>query len=131
MRLACLCPPLQYLVAEEGIAVIQPNVRGSAGYGKTWLRLDNGRRRKDAVRDIGALLDWIGRQPELDHRRIGVQGGSYGGYMALASLIDCPDRIRAGHELFGISDFRNSWPAPKPVARTCAGLNTAMSVIPR
>jgi dipeptidyl aminopeptidase/acylaminoacyl peptidase len=99
-------PLIQYLVREEKIAVLMPNVRGSAGYGKTWLSLDNGRKRKDAVRDIGALLDWIEQEPTLDANRIGVTGGSYGGYMVLATMIDYPERIRAGIDLFGISDFR-------------------------
>ena len=58
-----------------------------------------------SVKDIGALLDWIARQPELDASRVGVQGGSYGGYMVLASLMHYSDRIRAGVDLVGISDF--------------------------
>jgi dipeptidyl aminopeptidase/acylaminoacyl peptidase len=98
-------PLIQYLVNEEGIAVLMPNVRGSSGYGKTWLQLDNGMRRKDAVKDIGALLDWIARQPELDAKRVGLQGQSYGGYMVLASLVDYPERIRAAIELYGISHY--------------------------
>ncbi|MBX9789179.1 MAG: prolyl oligopeptidase family serine peptidase [Pirellulales bacterium] len=95
----------QFLVVEEGIAVIYPNVRGSAGYGKTYLQLDNAERREDSVKDIGALLDWIGRQPELDASRIAVQGGSYGGYMVLASLVHFGDRIRAGIDIVGIANF--------------------------
>lgn len=96
---------IQYLAQELGIAVLVPNVRGSAGYGKEFLQLDNGLRRKDAVRDIGALLDWIGTRPELDAARVGVSGGSYGGYMVLASMIDYPERIAAGIDVVGISDF--------------------------
>src|SRR5690606_11332458 len=76
----------QYLVVERGIAVIAPNVRGSDGYGKTYLGLDDGMRREDSVKDIGALLDWIGTQSDLDASRVAVYGGSYGGYMVLASL---------------------------------------------
>src|SRR5690606_32308519 len=55
----------QYLVVERGVAVIAPNVRGSDGYGKAYLGLDDGMRREDSVRDIGALLDWIATQPHL------------------------------------------------------------------
>ena len=75
---------VQFLVAEAGIAVLEPNVRGSDGYGKTYLSLDNGMKREDSVKDIGALLDWIAQQPGLDATRVLVTGGSYGGYMTLA-----------------------------------------------
>jgi len=88
-----------------GMAVLVPNVRGSSGYGRTFLKLDNGFLRKDAVRDIGALLDWVERQPELDADRVGVFGGSYGGYMVLATMVDFPERIAAGISVVGISNF--------------------------
>lgn len=99
-------PAVQYLLRELQVAVLVPNVRGSSGYGKTWLQLDNGLLRKDSVKDIGALLDWIAAQPGLDAARVGVTGGSYGGYMVLASLVDYNDRIRAGVDVVGISSFR-------------------------
>ena len=95
----------QFLVGELGAAVLVPNVRGSSGYGKTYLSLDNAAKREDSVKDIGALLDWIAQQPELDASRVGVVGGSYGGYMVLASLMHYSDRIRAGVDLVGISNF--------------------------
>jgi len=98
-------PLVQYLAAEAGIAVITPNVRGSDGYGKSYLALDDGRLREDSVRDIGALLDWIGTQPELDPSRVAVFGGSYGGYMVLASLVHFGDRLRAGVDIVGIANF--------------------------
>jgi len=98
-------PLTQYLVAEAGIAVIAPNVRGSDGYGKSYLLLDNGMRREDSVRDIGALLDWIGTRDELDEDRAAVFGGSYGGYMVLASMVHYGDRLRAGVDNVGISNF--------------------------
>jgi len=88
-----------------GVTVITPNVRGSTGYGKTFTLLDNGVRREDAVRDIGALLDWIGQQPDMDPGRIMVSGGSYGGYMVLASLVHFGARIRCGVDIVGISHF--------------------------
>lgn len=95
----------QYWVNELGCAVLDPNVRGSTGYGKSYLALDNGMKREHSVRDIGALLDWIGRQPDLDARRVAVIGGSYGGYMSLASLATYPDRFRCGVDVVGISNF--------------------------
>jgi dipeptidyl aminopeptidase/acylaminoacyl peptidase len=98
-------PSIQFLVEELKVAVLVPNVRGSSGYGKGYLQLDNGLKRENSVRDIGALLDWIGRQPELDGKRVGVAGGSYGGYMVLASMVHYNDRIRAGIDVVGISDF--------------------------
>ena len=98
-------PFTQYLVNELGVAVLMPNVRGSSGYGKTWLTLDNGFRREDSVKDVGALLDWIARQPELDAGRVAAMGGSYGGYMTLASLTHFDDRVRAGIDVVGISNF--------------------------
>lgn len=95
----------QFLVNELGFAVLVPNVRGSAGYGRSYLLLDNAEKREDSVKDIGALLDWIALQPELDATRVGVQGGSYGGYMVLASMVHYSDRLRAAVETVGISNF--------------------------
>jgi len=95
----------QFLVDQLGIAVLVPNVRGSAGYGKSYLLLDNGFKREDSVQDIGALLDWIAKRPELDSKRVGVYGGSYGGYMVLSSMTHYNDRLRAGVDIVGISNF--------------------------
>ena len=88
-----------------GAAVVVPNVRGSAGYGKSYLALDNGFKREDSVRDIGALLDWISTQPDLDQEHIAVVGGSYGGYMVLASAVHFSDRLKAAVDIVGISSF--------------------------
>ena len=98
-------PLHQYYAKELGCAVLVPNVRGSTGYGKTYLALDNGFNREHSVRDVGALLDWIENQPELDATRVAVVGGSYGGYMVLASLTTFPERIRCGVDVVGISNF--------------------------
>lgn len=95
----------QYLVTELDIAVILPNVRGSTGYGKTFVSLDNGFKREESVKDIGALLDWIATQPDLDADRVMVWGGSYGGYMTLASMMTYPDKLRAGCDIVGISSW--------------------------
>ena len=96
---------IQYLAAERKVAVLQPNVRGSDGYGKSYLLLDNGFKREDSVKDIGALLDWVKAQKELDSKRVAVFGGSYGGYMVLASLVHYAERIVAGVDVVGISNF--------------------------
>jgi len=93
------------LINELGLVVIFPNVRGSDGYGKTSLKLDNGMLREDSVKDIGSLLDWIETQPDLDSKRVGVTGGSYGGYMSLAVQTNYNDRIKAGIDVVGISNF--------------------------
>lgn len=95
----------QYLASERGIAVLAPNVRGSSGYGKTYLTLDNGKKREDSVKDIGALLDWIAQQDDLDSQRVAVMGGSYGGYMTLASLVHYGSRLAGGIDSVGISHF--------------------------
>ena len=88
-----------------GAAVIRPNVRGSDGYGKHYMSLDNGFKREDSVKDIGALLDWIATQPDLDENRVAVFGGSYGGYMVLASAVHYSDRLKAAVDIVGISNF--------------------------
>lgn len=95
----------QFLVNELGYAVVAPNVRGSSGYGRTFLGLDNGMLREDAVRDIGSLLVWIGLQGSLDRGKVVVMGGSYGGYMTLASLVNYGDRLAGGVDVVGISNF--------------------------
>lgn len=88
-----------------GAAVIRPNVRGSSGYGKRYMSLDNGFKREDSVKDIGALLDWIATQPDLDESRVAVYGGSYGGYMVLASSVHYSVRLKAAVDVVGISNF--------------------------
>ncbi|MBL8306053.1 MAG: S9 family peptidase [Rubrivivax sp.] len=96
---------LNYLVQELGIAVLHPNVRGSTGYGKTFVSLDNGRLREDSVKDMGTAIDWIATQPRLDAARVVVIGGSYGGYMALAASTLLADRIAGALSAVGISNF--------------------------
>jgi dipeptidyl aminopeptidase/acylaminoacyl peptidase len=94
-----------YYLSELGIAILYPNVRGSSGRGKTFLTLDNGFKREDSVKDIGAFLDWIKANPQLAGDRIAVIGGSYGGYMVLGSLLHYSDKLRAGVDMVGISNF--------------------------
>jgi dipeptidyl aminopeptidase/acylaminoacyl peptidase len=94
-----------YYLNEMGAAIIYPNVRGSSGYGKTFIASDNGFKREESVKDIGALLEWIALQPELDADRVMVTGGSYGGYMTLAVAVNYADRIRCALDVVGISHF--------------------------
>jgi dipeptidyl aminopeptidase/acylaminoacyl peptidase len=98
-------PWLQYVVNELGYAVVAPNVRGSSGYGKTYLALDNGALREDAVKDVGALLVWLGLQTAFDSKHVVVSGESYGGYLTLATLVNFGERLRGGVDLAGIPDF--------------------------
>ncbi len=98
-------PWIQYLVNELGFAVVAPNVRGSSGYGRTYMALDNGLLREDAVKDVGAMLVWIELQKDFDAKHVVVAGGSYGGYLSLATLVNYSDRLRGGVDVSGIADF--------------------------
>jgi dipeptidyl aminopeptidase/acylaminoacyl peptidase len=95
----------QFLVTEMGIAVLVPNVRGSNGYGKAYRAMDDGVKREQSLKDIGATLDFIASRKDLDAARVGVQGGSYGGYMTLATAAFYPDRIKAAVDVVGISSL--------------------------
>lgn len=113
-------PFLQFIVNDLGYAVITPNVRGSSGYGKEFLALDGGKRRDDAVRDVGALLVWIGLQPGLDSHRVAIMGHGYGGFLALASLAMYGDHLRGAIDVAGISslvDFVDHSPAAERAQR--------------
>ena len=95
-----------YLLNEQGIAVFYPNVRGSTGYGKRFVSLDNGPfLRENSVKDIGAFLDRLQSDPTIDAGRMAVQGGSYGGYMCYASAIRYGDRFKAADCIVAISNF--------------------------
>ena len=94
-----------YFLDEMGVAIIFPNIRGSSGYGKTFLKLDNGFLREDSYKDINSLIDWIKTRPELDADRIMVTGGSYGGHMTLAVATNYNDRIRAALSVVGPSNL--------------------------
>ena len=95
-----------YIINELGCAMIFPNVRGSEGYGKRFLKLDNGFKREDSYKDIAALFDWIKTQPQLAADRVMVTGGSYGGHMTLAVATYYADRIRCALDVVGISNLR-------------------------
>src|SRR3954468_17277860 len=94
-----------YLLNELGIALLYPNVRGSWGFGKAFGRLDDGMKREDSVKDIGALLDWIETQPALNKDRVMVTGVTYGGYMAYAAAEMYSPRLRCAIAGAAISDF--------------------------
>lgn len=95
----------QYVVNELGYAVVVPNVRGSTGYGKAYTALDNGMLREDAVKDVGALIVWLSLQKEFDAKHIVVGGGSYGGYLMLATLVNYGERLKGGVDVAGFTDF--------------------------
>jgi dipeptidyl aminopeptidase/acylaminoacyl peptidase len=94
-----------YYLNELGIALLYPNVRGSDGYGKSFLDLDNGFQREDTYKDIGALLDWIAGQPDLDAEKVMVSGGSYGGHMTLAVATLYSDKIACSVDIVGMSNL--------------------------
>jgi dipeptidyl aminopeptidase/acylaminoacyl peptidase len=94
-----------YYVNELGVAMIAPNVRGSSGYGKSFLALDNGFLREGSYQDINSLIDWIQTKPDLDSGRILVTGGSYGGFMTLAVATNYNDRICCSVDVVGPSNL--------------------------
>ncbi|MBP7338258.1 S9 family peptidase [Niveispirillum sp.] len=96
---------VQFWANELGAAVLLPNIRGSDGYGKTYLGLDNGFKREDSIKDIGALIDWVATQTDLDKDKIVVAGGSYGGYATLAAMTHYNDKLAGGANTVGISNF--------------------------
>jgi dipeptidyl aminopeptidase/acylaminoacyl peptidase len=98
-------PWIQYLVNELGYAVVAPNIRGSSGYGKAYLALDQGTQRDDVVKDLGALIVWIDSQSDFDARRLVVAGAGYGGYLALTALANYGDRLSGGVDFGGMSDL--------------------------
>jgi dipeptidyl aminopeptidase/acylaminoacyl peptidase len=108
----------QYFV-RRGYAVLAPNIRGSSGYGKAYLALDNGRKRWGALKDIAAAADWVGQHPALDPKRVAIFGASYGGFATLAMLAHYPDRFACGVDFYGFADFQtflqNTAPYRRPL----------------
>ncbi|MHB8798421.1 MAG: S9 family peptidase [Thermoanaerobaculia bacterium] len=92
-------------LVSQGISVLAPNVRGSSGFGKRFVNLDNGPLRKGAVEDIAACVDYVVKAGIADPKRIGIMGGSYGGYMTMAGLTEYPELFAAGANFFGIVNF--------------------------
>ncbi len=106
-------PTYQALLA-RGIAVFAPNVRGSSGFGKKFVNLDNGAKRFDGVRDIKACVDYVTKAGVADPKRVGIMGGSYGGYMVMAGLTEYPDLFAAGANLFGVVNFATFFAHTEP-----------------
>ena len=98
----------------QGIAVFAPNVRGSAGFGKTFVNLDNGALRFDGVKDIASTVRFVSEAGLADPERIGIMGGSYGGYMVMAGLTEYPDLFAAGANLFGVVNFETFFANTEP-----------------
>ena len=94
-----------FYLNELGVALVYPNIRGSTGYGRKYLALDDGVKRGDAIKDVGAILDWVAKSDRLDARRVAAYGGSYGGFMSLACLVNYADRFRCGVDNVGIANF--------------------------
>ena len=101
-------------LVSQGIAVLAPNVRGSTGFGKRFVNLDNGALRVDAIRDITACVNYVASTGIADRERIGIMGGSYGGYMTMAGLTEYPDLFAAGANLFGIVNFETFFAQTQP-----------------
>ncbi len=98
----------------EGIAVFAPNVRGSSGFGKRFVNLDNGELRFNAIKDIKSSVDYLVTNKIADPRRLGIMGGSYGGYMTMAGLTEYPDLFQAGADLFGVVNFETFFANTEP-----------------
>jgi dipeptidyl aminopeptidase/acylaminoacyl peptidase len=89
----------------NGIAVFAPNIRGSAGFGKTFINLDNGPLRVNAIRDVKDTVDYLVARKIADPKRVGIMGASYGGYVVMESLAEYPELFAAGADLFGVVNF--------------------------
>ncbi|WP_232687566.1 S9 family peptidase [Halobacterium zhouii] len=96
---------LRQYFTDNGYAVFEPNVRGSAGYGTEYLNLDNVRNRMDSVKDLRAGVEWLTANRPIDPERVVAYGGSYGGFMVLAALTEYPDLWAAGVDIVGIANF--------------------------
>jgi dipeptidyl aminopeptidase/acylaminoacyl peptidase len=94
-----------FYLNELGVALVYPNIRGSTGYGRKYLSLDDGVKRGDAIKDVGAILDWVAKSERLDPGRVAAYGGSYGGFMSLACLVNYAERFRCGVDNVGIANF--------------------------
>ncbi|PYU64719.1 MAG: hypothetical protein DMG49_25875 [Acidobacteria bacterium] len=98
----------------QGIGVFAPNVRGSSGFGKTFVNLDNGALRVNGVKDIKSCVDYLIGNGIADPKRIGIMGGSYGGYMTMAGVTEFPDLFAAGVDLYGVVNFATFFQHTEP-----------------
>ena len=108
-----LSTDVQALVA-RGISVFLPNVRGSTGFGKRFLNLDNGALRVNGVKDIKATTDALVARGVADPKRLGIMGGSYGGYMVMAGVTEYPDMFAAAADLYGVVNFETFFQHTQP-----------------
>ncbi|MBL8134111.1 MAG: prolyl oligopeptidase family serine peptidase, partial [Anaerolineae bacterium] len=106
--------PIYQALAARGVAVFAPNVRGSGGFGKRFVNLDNGSLRQDAIKDVRACVDYLIASGLADPKRIGIMGGSYGGYMTMAGLTSYPDLFAAGVNIYGVVNFRTFFAHTEP-----------------
>jgi len=109
-------PTAQYLLS-RGIAVFQPNVRGSTGFGRTYTTLDDRRKRLDSIRDLVDMLDSDVLSAQVDTTRAAVMGGSYGGYAVNAVLSEYPEAFIAGVSLFGVADWVTALEVASPALK--------------
>jgi|SRR5579863_1246628 len=98
----------------QGIAVFAPNVRGSTGFGKRFVNLDDGELRFNAIKDIKSSADYLIDSRIADPGRLGIMGGSYGGYMTMEGLTEYPDLFKAGADLFGVVNFETFFAHTEP-----------------
>jgi dipeptidyl aminopeptidase/acylaminoacyl peptidase len=98
-------PWIEYVVNTLGYAVVAPNLRGSSGYGRAYEAADDQLQRDDVIKDLGALIVWVGAQTGFDAKHVVVSGAGYGGFLALAALANYGDRLSGGVDLGGIGDF--------------------------
>ncbi|MEM9667929.1 MAG: S9 family peptidase [Pseudomonadota bacterium] len=114
--MATFDPVVQYHV-DRGLAVFEPNVRGSTGFGRTYVTLDDRENRRDSVRDLADLLDGLRTDGRVDVDNAAVMGGSYGGYMVNAVLALYPDAFKAGVSLFGVADWVTALQVASPALK--------------
>jgi dipeptidyl aminopeptidase/acylaminoacyl peptidase len=105
---------LYQALVSRGIAVLAPNVRGSSGFGKKFVNLDNGALRENGVKDIKASVDYVVSAGVADPKRVGIVGGSYGGYMVMSGLTEYPDMFAAGANLYGVVNFETFFKNTQP-----------------
>lgn len=98
----------------QGIAVFAPNVRGSSGFGKRFVNLDNGALRINGVKDIESCYNYIVSSEFSDSEKVGIMGGSYGGYMVMAGITEYPDMFAAAANLFGVVNFQTFFQNTEP-----------------
>jgi dipeptidyl aminopeptidase/acylaminoacyl peptidase len=109
--------PIRSFYLSLGYAVVEPNVRGSAGFGRAFEEADNGPKRLDAFKDVERAARWASTQPWADPKRMVIYGGSYGGYTVLVGLTRWPDLWRAGVNLFGVANLETFMASTSGVIR--------------